>query len=282
MLGVGPGLSTVTSTPGMSAATGLSLAGRVRQWLAGAPELAEPQVTIVVDPVEKLTARWRAHSEQHGWLAASDWWDPACDAVVEALLSGHSLEPALTRLGHARAELGCGIEETLDDLIALWRAHFGSDPTATAMRALASGWADAGMRPIGADSCIDPLTRLVSKAYLEARLSELYRDSRSRHPAELYCLIVVDVGEINSFSGLTTMGRVAEAMRRVCTNGETTARLARGRAVVICPNGPQLAEQLAELDALLNDENAEHASVWIEALPRTFPLCQGLLTDLSR
>lgn len=272
----------MTSIPGTSASAGFSLASRVRQWLVGAGELPQPEVTVVVDPVEKLTARWRSESEQHGWLAASDWWDPACDAVVEALLAGHSVEPALTRLGHARAELGCGIEETLDDLSALWKAHFGTDPTALAMRALASGWADAGMRPMGADSCIDPLTRLVTKAYLEARLSELYRDGRSRHPAELYCLIVVDVGEITSFIGLSTMGRVAEAMRRVCTNGETTARLARGRAVVVCPNGPQLAEQLSELDALLNDEKTEHASVWIEALPRTFPLCQALLTDLSR
>lgn len=236
-------------------------------------------------PVETLRARWAEESAASGWLTVTDWWDPACDAVVEALSARRDPGPALTRLGHARAELGCGIEETIDDVVALWRIYIGGEPPVSLIRQVAAGWADAGMRPLGADSCIDPTTRLFTKAYLEARLGELYRNGRGGLPAEEYALVVVDIGEVGRLASVAAMGRVAEALRRVCSGGEPLAVLAPGRAVALCAQGQHLATQLSELDILLSEPGPVEslcAAIWVESLPRSFSLVQGLLQDLSR
>ncbi len=232
-----------------------------------------------------LLTRWRAQSVALGWLAVSDWWSPACDALAEAMVVGRSPLAVVARLGAARAELGCGIEETIDDVTALWHVCTGGDPPLEVVRAVAGGWADTGLLPIGADSCIDQLTRLTTRAYLEARLAELYRDGRPGRPAERYCLLVVDIGKVHTLADLGAISRVAEALRRTCTNGETLARLGPGRAVALCEAGPDLAMRLAMLEGLVqNPELGKdlHAAIWVESLPRAFSLVQGLLFDLSR
>lgn len=239
----------------------------------------------VPNPVDALRTRWAEESAASGWLAVSDWWDPACDAVVEALVARRDPSAAIFRLGVARADLGCGIEETIDDLVALWRIYIGGEPPAFLVRQVCSGWADAGLRPLGADTCIDPTTQLFTRAYLEARLGDLYRNGRGGLPADEYALVVVDIGAGARMSGLPVMGRVAEALRRVCTGGETLAVLALGRAVALCAHGSELPAQLSELDLLLSNGDLGRdlcAAIWVESLPRTFALVQGLLQDLAR
>lgn len=280
-----------TTQPGQAAAATLS--ARVLGWLTGSTaevvDVSTPVVEAVTQPrqatVDELRTKWSTASADGGWLAVSDWWDPACDAVTEALVAGGDPGPAIFRLGHVRAELGCGIEETIDDVVALWRVFGGTEPPVGIVRQLAAGWADAGLTPVGADSCIDPITRLFTKAYLEARLGELYRQGRSGLPADEYTLVVVDVGDIPRMDSLVAMGRVAEALRRVCCTGETVAVLAPGRAVALCRQGADLAGQLSELDVLLGGGqlgDSMHAAIWTESLPRRFSLVQSLLQDLSR
>jgi hypothetical protein len=276
-----------------------SLAARVRNWMLGGAAVPAPRVlraggdldVIRLDgagptalPADELRERWKAASLNVGWASPTDWWDPACDALTEALVDTRDpLSPA-NRLGRARAELGCPAEEAIDDLVALWHCWIGVDPPVAVVRALTMGWAEAGLEPIGVENCLDPVTRLATRSYLEARLSELYRDARPAHPAEAYTLIVVDVDESSALAGLGRICRVAEVMRRTFTNGETLARLAPGRVVALCASGVDVAARLIMLEGLLNGGHDDDLSpaVWIESLPRTFGPVHGLLTDLSR
>lgn len=254
----------------------------MRGWLGDGNVRAQPADP---DPMDALRQRWREASVVDGWLSASDWWDPACDAVVEALVGGRCPLAALHRLGHARAGLGCGVEETIDDVVALWRVRTAGEPPVSVVRALASGWADAGLQPVGADSCFDPVSGLFTRAYLEARLAELYRDGRPGHPADRYALIVVDIGQLSPLTGVGAISRIAEALRRTFTAGEALARFASGRAVALCKSGPELADRLSYLEGLLrNPELGDDlfAAIWVESLPRTFAPVKSLLVDLSR
>lgn len=272
----------------------LSLGARVRSWFGGGDPVIttgggdQTQISIHLDDdqtrADGLRERWQQASLVGGWMSGSDWWDPACDAVVEALVAGVDPQPALHRLGRARAELGCPVEETIDDLVALWQAFALREPPVRALRALASGWAEAGLEPVGAVSCLDPMTRMATRSYLEARLAELYRDARPGHPADLYTLVIIDVDEAGPLGGVARMCRVAEVLRRVFTSGETLARVAPGRAVALCQAGPDLASRLHHLEGLLRDRDADElgAAIWMESLPRSFGLVHGLLTDLTR
>ena len=116
--------------------------------------------------------------------------------------------------------------------------------------------------------------------------SSLIADARPGHPAERYALVVVDIGDRVRVPGdIAPISRVAEVLRRSFTRGETLARLAPGRAVALCPHGADLAGTLCAVDGMLATPHLEHdlhAAVWVESLPRTFALVQGLLLDLSR
>lgn len=282
-----PGFHTVTSISNRSN-TSPSLGAWVRSWFSGNGSAVATDRIVLVPPPSKAAAlreAWCQASVAGGWLTVTDWWDPACDAVIDCLVDGQDPAPALQRLGIARAELGCSVEETIDDVLALWQAYEGRAPTLDRVRCLLSGWAEAGLKPVGADTCVDPISMLATRAYLEARLAELYRDGRPSHPSDRFNLIVVDVATGDGFTGVGAMARVAESLRRVCTNGETLAGLAPGRAVALVESGPDLADQLAELEGLLATPELVDmlcATIWVESLPRTYPFVQGLLIDLSR
>lgn len=272
---------------------------RLLSWLVGAPARAgadEPagqeswEEPAAVFPaaacyqVESLREAWRSASVDSGWMSIGDWWHPACDALIEALAAHADPSAAIARLGQARAELGCTIEESIDDLLALWWVYARTDPSAPLLRTLAGGWAEAGLMPVGAGTCTDPMTQLATRAYLETRLAELYRDARPGHPSDLYNLVVVDIDQGLGLMNLPEMSRVAEALRRCCSHGEPIARIAPGRAVALVRCGPTLAAKLDELHELLcgSEESQVHAVIWVEALPRTFGCVPGLLLDLSR
>lgn len=276
------------TTPDPRSSQPSSLPAKLISWFVGAPtSLTEPEPSpppVVVHPLQTLREAWRSASLETGWMNHSDWWHPSCDAVLEALTSRTDPTPAVARLGQARAELGCTIEESIDDLSALWQVYARTDPSLGMLRSLAVGWAEVGLKPMGADTCIDPVTRLATRPYLEARLGEMYRDARPGHPSELYSLVVVDIGQASGLLDLPQLSRVAEALRRCCTNGEPMARVAAGRFVALVHSGASLAGKLDELQELLcgPEESDLCAAIWVEALPQTFPFVQGLLLDLSR
>lgn len=280
-----------TMTDQIATAAPISLGARVRSWFAASAGHGSARTEVgdsvsrtvsASDQARLLLTEWQAHSLQVGWFSRSDWWDPACDAVVESLVAGTDVRPPVGRLGNARAQLGCTIEETLDDLAALYVVRGVGVPPVDVIRALAAGWAESGLREIGAASCYDTATGLTTRAYLEARLGELYRDGRPGHPADALCLIVVDVDAAPGLPGLPMMCRISEVLRRTFTQGHTIARIASGRFVALAPVGPALPAQLKSVESSLCEPEVAGASLWVESLPRTFGLVPGLLDDLGR
>ncbi len=128
--------------------------------------------------LRRLRAEWRRQSLSAGWLAEDDWWTAAVDAVAQAACRDGSLRQACTMLGRARAQAGVGINEALTDVGALFRVLGEGTPPLEVITAVAEGWADAGLARMSSATCEDPLTGLVSFAYLRTRLREVYRKSR--------------------------------------------------------------------------------------------------------
>ena len=127
-----------------------------------------------------LRAAWRRQSLSAGWLAEDDWWTTAVDAVARAACRDGSLRQACALLGRARAQAGVGISEAMTDVAALYRVLGEGTPTLDVITALAEGWADAGLARLSGATCEDPLTGLVSFAYLRTRLREVYRDAEQQ------------------------------------------------------------------------------------------------------
>jgi hypothetical protein len=260
----------------------------------GVPQPRESGWPAVSDVrAARLREAWFTRSVETCWSAASDWWDPACDAVVEALADGRDPRPVVRRLGRARSHLGVPVEETLDDVIALWDVQSRREPPARVLRAAAAGWAEAGLEPAGAASCFDAMTGLSTRAHLEARLGELYRSGDLGGTVPGYQLVVLDVGLMPVAEGVGDDGpwrhveavyRCAEAVRRVFGTGETLSRLAPARISALARTGPGLTGRLGALDGLLAaaaDPDVS-PSVWVESLPRTYGLVPQLLADLAR
>ena len=266
-----------------------SIAARVRSWFLGTDgaDLAVvtgpgPGTVALPDAAAALQENWRRESLATGWFSPADWWDPACDAVVESVLSGADPLAPVARLGRVRAELGCTIEESLDDLAALFVAAGAQEPSLETVRALAGGWAESGLQEVGAASCFDSVTGLCTRAYLEARLAELYRDGRPGHPADQLCLVIVDIGIPGDLNGLPALHRTSEMLRRTFTKGSTLARIGPGRFLAVTAAGPALPGHLKTLEGLLSGhEDDTAAAVWVESLPRTYGLVGGLLDDLA-
>jgi hypothetical protein len=256
--------------------------------------LPEPHDWPAVSSSQAATLRdsWYRRSAGASWSSSTDWWDPACDAVVEALAGGTDPRPAARRLGVVRSRLGATVEETMDDVIALWAVWSRSEPPAKVLRAVASGWAETGLEPAGAASCFDPVTGLCTRAHLEARLAELYRSGALGGRAAGYQLVVLDVtllpaprrSEDLAWRQVEAVSRSGEALRRVFHDGETLVRLAPSRVGALAQSGPELNGKLGALDALLAaGAQADVApSVWVESLPRTFSTVPQLLVDLAR
>lgn len=239
----------------------------------------------------RLRREWYRRSVHGSWTSANDWWDPACDALVEALVAGRDPHPAVRRLGRARSHLGVPVEEAMDDVMALWDVHGRSEPPARVLQALAGGWAEAGLEPAGAASCFDAITGLCTRAHLEARLGELYRAGELGGQAAAHQLVVLDVGwlpgpavEEAAWRQVEAVYRCAEALRRVFSSGEPLGRLAPSRLGALARTGPDLSKQLASLEALLAATGSDDLvpAVWVESLPRTFGLVPQLLADLAR
>jgi hypothetical protein len=239
-----------------------------------------------------LRAAWHGRTLQSSWASAGDWWHPACDALVEALVAGRDARPSVRRLGRARSHLGVPIEETMDDVSAHWDVFSRDDPPAAILRAVAAGWAEAGLEPAGAASCFDAITGVATRAHLEARLSEHYRSGELGGAVAQHQLVVLDVGFIPevvsaeevAWRQLDVVCRCAEAMRRVFSTGQLLARLAPARLGALARSGPDLAGDIAELEAMLAAAELPDIApvVWVEALPRTLGLVPALLADLAR
>jgi hypothetical protein len=188
------------------------------------------------DDLRQLRAAWRRQSLSTGWLAEDDWWTAAVDAVAKAACRDGSLRQACTMLGRARAQAGVGISEALTDVGALFRVLDEGTPPLDVVTAVAEGWADAGLDRMSGAACEDPLTGLVSFAYLRTRLRELYRDAtrQGSEPADTHRLVVVDLPRRpDPWRRISLVILVGHDLRAAFPGGDTLALDRPGPAIAL-------------------------------------------------
>ena len=211
-----------------------------------------------------LRAAWRARSLDSGWVFPEDWWTPEVDAVTYAVMEGGDAAGPCAGLGHARAQAGVGIGETLADLGALFAELGRDEPPMRCARALAEGWAESGVFGAAGLTCEDPLTGLTTPPYLRSRTAELYRGGDS--PRDAYCLVVVDLAaRLDPWKRIAWTIVVGHALRRAFPGEETLTLLGSGRVGALVPLRPELELVTARLR---RDVATRHtARLWVEHLP---------------
>ncbi|WP_051108880.1 hypothetical protein [Actinomadura flavalba] len=197
---------------------------------------------------DDLRERWRERSAAGGWSLPGDWWTPAVETVVTAACGAPGLAEACARLGAARGRAGVGLGQTLDDLGALFAELRWPDPPLSLVRCAAEGWAEAGLSGAPTDTCEDPLTGLLSAAYLRSRLAEVYRAGA----APGHALVLVDLtGGPEPWRRLARAIVVAHDLREVFRRGETLAMVDPARAAVLGAAGSRLDDDVRALRDLL-------------------------------
>lgn len=211
-----------------------------------------------------LRDAWRTRSLGSGWVFPEDWWTPEVDAVTYAVMEGADPAGPCAGLGHARAQAGVGVGETLEDLGALFATLGRDEPPMRCVRALAEGWAESGVFGTTGITCDDPLTGLTTPPYLRSRLAELYRGAGA--PGEAYRLVVVDLAaRLDPWKRIAWTVVVGHALRRAFPGEETLTLLGSGRVGALVPLRPEL--QLVTV-RLRRDVAARHsARLWVERLP---------------
>lgn len=245
-------------------------------------------------PTDALREQWRATSMQTVWLHEDDWYHPSVDAVVEALADGTSPLAACERLGLARAHNGCGIGETIDDLLCLFGPLEGLS-VADALRALCTGWAAGQTGLPGSSHCTDPETGLRTAAYLSARIEEVYGTAlrRGTHPLDSHALVVVDVGldHVPSWERIARSASMGRTLVDAFGPTHPMAPLGGGTFGVLVERDDELLPTLDDLRILIK-QDARHLGVsqilrqpprvWVEQLPPTVTAAADLLDELGR
>jgi len=242
-----------------------------------------------------LRESWRHQSEESVWLRPSDWYHPAVDALVEAVLAGADASIAAERLGTARGFDGVGISETIDDLACLYRSTGPAEPPLAVVRALCEGWAEAQAGVPSSGSCVDPESGLPTREFLGTRLAETYGVAGREKSAagQTHCLLLVDVAavEVSPWTRMARSAAVGAALRDACGAGHPMATLGGGLFAILTERGPSLGAQVRAVRAhvahqadLLQVEDLlrQPPRLWVEALPVTHERAVQLLTELSR
>jgi hypothetical protein len=239
--------------------------------------------------------RWQEGSLASVWLRPSDWYHPAVDALVEAILDEDDATPAAERLGRARAAAGVGMGGLIDDLGCLFAILGDTTPPLELVRALCEGWAaDVAAAP-ALTHCVDPDSGLPTAEYLGVRLGETYgRAERSGRPAGgTHALLVTDVEakELAPWSRIVRSAVVGEALTLVFGEGHPMAALGRGTFAVLVERSPELGADALDLRDRLVDHARSHGAqdlirqpprVWVESLPASRLQAVELLEHLAR
>jgi GGDEF domain-containing protein len=244
--------------------------------------------------VHDLRERWRATSLASVWIRPNDWEHPAAEALAEALAEGRDVIAPAERLGAARAAVGAGITEALDDVACLYAA-FGRPTDVGALRAAAIGWVGERERVPYQIATHDPSTGLPTGEYLGERLRETYGTAqRSGSTAgSTHCLLVLDVGldNLDTWQRLARSAAIGRTLHQVFGEGHPMAAIGDGTFVVLCERGPSTAELGQSLRRVV-ERNAEvlglttevrrPTRVWVERLPGTHDDALLLLDHLAR
>ncbi|MGO1317526.1 MAG: hypothetical protein ACTMIR_10905 [Cellulomonadaceae bacterium] len=242
-----------------------------------------------------LRALWRAETLDSVWRTPGDWDHPAVDALSEAIAAGRSPDAAAERLGMARAEIGVGIEETLDDAAWAFRAG-GRDMPASALRAVSVGWALGQETRPALVSCVDPVSSLPTAQYLTVRLRELYARAAQQGCSVpgTHALLIADIA-VEGLNIAQRFSRDATAgAELVCVLGEghPMAALRPGLFAVVVERDEQLGTTIDRVRRALSHPGSAEAvdalavgrrppRVWLEALPGSAATCARLVTELA-
>lgn len=234
----------------------------------------------------ELRDRWREASMRAGWTFPDDWWSPAIDAVAEAIVDARDPMPGSQRLGRHRGSAGVALGETLDDIGALLDTapELIAAPLPTRMlREVAVGWAEVTST---ADAvCVDPLTGLVTPAYLRTRLAEVYREgSRAgTSPSATHALVVVSVEPGDRLQSLMRPLDVAECLWVVFSGGETLCGSTASYVITLVDRDDDLGTRVAAVRSLVESRLVGVAvRVWVEGLPTRRAAAQQLVDELGR
>lgn len=243
-------------------------------------------------PTDALREQWRATSIQSVWLHEDDWYHPAVDAIVESLADGTSPLPACERLGLARAHSGCGLTETIDDLMCLIASPAGP-PAAEALRALCTGWVEGQAAPRSAELFHDPETGLRTADYLAARLDEVYGTASRRGTSahETHALVVVDVGldHVSPWQRIARSASMGRTLTDAFGDGHPMAAIGGGTFVSLVELDDDLPATLDDLRILIKQDAGDLGvstilrqppRVWLENLPGTAAEAADLLDRL--
>ena len=250
-------------------------------------------MTTEIGPIphlpEGLRDRWRASSVESVWLRPSDWYHPAVDVLVAAVLHDDDPQAAAEELGRARGYDGVGIVETLDDLACLYRTAGVATPPLDAIRALSGGWADGSSAGIGSGSAFDAETGLPTRSYLELRLRETY--AADEHPRHRLVVVDVAAGEVSGFLRAVRSAATGAALATAFGAGHPMATLGGGMFAALVRPGDDLDAQLGVLRAdlaarcraaELRETTRQPVRAWTEHLPATHEGAVRLLAKLAR
>ncbi len=246
-------------------------------------------------PPPHVRESWRSTSVASVWLRPADWYHPAVDALIEAVLDGSDAEPAAERLGGARAASGVGISETIDDLACLFDALGTGEPPLALVRAVSEGWAADRVAAPALTHCIDPDSGLPTGEYLGVRLAETYGAAAraGRRAAGTHALLVTDVEAqpLAPWSRIVRSAIVGEGLSLVFGDGHPMAALGGGIFAVLLERTPDLGALAMDLRVQLAAHARSHGAqdlvrqpprVWVEALPDTRIRALELLDHLAR
>jgi hypothetical protein len=199
-------------------------------------------------PVGGLISDW--YREAGTDLPLGEWADPATRRLADAFDGPADLvavEAAVVAFAQARAGAGHPAEAVAADLVALVRVAWPSagdlwsdwvDPVGLLARALGA-WAAERETVLGCIDCTDPVTGLVSAAYLRARVHELHAQCRALaiSPPATFGAVVVQL-QLGAVTPPERIGVRVAAGRTLAARfraGETVAALGSSRLVAVMP-----------------------------------------------
>lgn len=238
---------------------------------------------------------WRHQSVGSVWLRPADWYHPAVDALVEAVLAGSDPCGAAERLGEDRGRDGIGIAESIDDLACLFRSTNVLEPPLAVVRALCEGWAQAQAGTPANWSCIDAESGLPTRDFLGTRLAETYgvaeRADSSARVTHRLLLVDVAAAEVSPWTRMARSAAVGAALREAYGEGHPMATLGGGLFAILIEGGTGLGADVRDIRAHvarqagrleIDDLVRQPPRVWAEPLPSTHERAVQLLAELSR
>lgn len=245
-------------------------------------------------PFETLRELWHSASLRSAWLYSDDWYHPEVDAILISLAEGQPPLAACVRLGNARALAGCGIAETIDDLMCLFTAIDMPTP-ADLVRSLTIGWVHADIAGPAVTGCIDPGSGLYTRAYLAERLREIYgaADPDGTTPSRTHVLLMLDIGmeRLAFHQQAAREAGIGEILRKSFPVGHPIAALGNGRYAALVRVDDDPASMLKWLQGRIEREAAAinlgpllrtPPRLWIADLPAEADEGVTMVLDMDR